>query len=199
MRIMKSIVLAAWTVLAACNVSQATIISVEYTGTYSGTVMTYNGITFTTTTIGPTPFDLTLVFNTLTSGAAYTDTPNSSSLTSFSFSPSVGFATGSFFSSGTIFASDTASTGTTSQSLVDRTISKVISNSPALFMTVNHPDIPGSITQPFSISNGLSGSGSYSFTYVGNFSGFDVQYRLDPQTIEVTIAGVPEPQHGRCC
>jgi hypothetical protein len=58
------------------------------------------------------------------------------------------------------------------------------------------PAIPGSITQPFSISDALTGSGSFGFESVGNFNYFSERLSLSPQTITVTVDGVsavPEP------
>jgi hypothetical protein len=73
------------------------------------------------------------------------------------------------------------------------TISKTISYTPSLYISVDHPDIPGSITVPFAILSGLTGYGSYSYTYVGNFTYFNQSFVLVPETITVTVSGVPEP------
>jgi hypothetical protein len=66
-----------------------------------------------------------------------------------------------------------------------------------LFIGVSHPDIPGSITRPFSISSGLTGGGHYSYEYAGNFVSISEYYSLTPETINVTVDGitaaVPEP------
>ncbi|CAN0402311.1 unnamed protein product, partial [Phaeothamnion confervicola] len=94
--------------------------------------------------------------------------------------------------SGAYHAEDTATTGFTSQNIVDLTISKSISHTPALFISVSHPDIPGSITEPFSILSGLTGSGSYHYDYTGFFFFSSQSFILTPETITVAVSGVPE-------
>jgi PEP-CTERM motif len=174
--------------------ANAAIIRIDYTGTYSGTITTGNPAIsqFTTSHVDSVPFELNFVFNTDAFLASYTDTPSSSALSSF-FGQSVGSASGTFFASGNVQAEDAAQTGFTSQTLFDRTASKIQSNTPALTISVSHPDIPGSITQSFSISSGLTGSGSYRFETLGNFSYLNELLVLSPQTITVTVFGVPEP------
>jgi len=102
-------------------------------------------------------------------------------------------ASGPFPVSGHYHAEDTAAAGSTSQQLVDLTISKNISYTPALFISVNHPDIPASITEPFSIMSGLTGYGSYRYDYTGVFTFSSLSFTLVPETITVTVSGVPEP------
>jgi hypothetical protein len=66
-----------------------------------------------------------------------------------------------------------------------------------LSVSVNRPGIPGSITQPYSISSGLSGSGYYFNGYSGVFASLSESYILSPKTITVTVDGIsaaiPEP------
>jgi hypothetical protein len=111
-----------------CGPASASIITIDYTGTYSGTVTSGNPAIsqFTTSQVDSVPFSLHFVFNTDTPFASYTDTPSSSVLSSF-FGQSVGFASGTFFASGNVQAGDTSQTGSTSQTLMDRTASKIIS------------------------------------------------------------------------
>jgi hypothetical protein len=177
-----------------CGPATASIITIDYTGTYSGTVTTGNPAIsqFTTVQVDLVPFNLHFVFDTLTPLASYTDTPSSSGLFS-GFGPSAGSASGTFSASGYVHAEDTATTGFTSQNIVDQTFSKTVSNTPNVSISVSHPDIPGSITQPFSISSGLTGSGFFSFDSVGNFSYISERFALSPQTITVSVSGVPEP------
>lgn len=103
--------------------SQATIIQIDYTGMYSGTMTTGNPAIseFTTVAVGPTPFSLTFVFDTLTLWAWHSDSSTSSQLSSFNY-PSAGSAYGSFFFSlgGDRFAENIATTGSTSQTVVDQ-------------------------------------------------------------------------------
>lgn len=173
--------------------ADAAIINVEYTGTYSGTIVSGNPAAsqFTTTTVESSRFDVTFVFNTLRPYTSYSDNGTSSTL--LSFYGGGGSASGTFFVTAPMYASDSASAGTTSQSAVGQTISKEISNTPALSISVSNPDVPASITQPFSISNGLTGSGSYAFEDSGVFSFVSERYILSPQTITVSVSGVPEP------
>jgi hypothetical protein len=178
--------------------ANASIIQINYTGTYTGTIVSGNPATsqFTTTYVSSTPFDLTLRFDTSRPNSYYSETPSGSVFNNL-FS-SAGSVSGTFFMSGTESSNDTASIGSTSQSLVSRTISKVVSNTPSLFISVSHPDIPASITQPFSILSGLTGSGTFNeATYSGVFSAYQASYQLHPETITVTvdgvIAAVPEP------
>jgi hypothetical protein len=177
-----------------CGPATASIITIDYTGTYSGTVTTGDPAIsqFTTVQVDSTPFDLHFVFNTLTPYAYYTDTPSSSVLRS-GFASSAGSASGTFFATGYEYAEDTATTGFTSQTIVDRTYSKMVSNTPYLYISVSHPDIPGSITQPFSISSGLTGTGSFHSEYLGNFSYSNESFVLSPETITVSVSDVPEP------
>jgi hypothetical protein len=175
--------------------ASASIINIDYTGTYSGTTRSGNPAIsqFTTTSIGPTPFSLHFRFDTATSSfnSFYFDTPDESSLSS-SGAPSVGSAFGTFGVGvgGFQSARDYATTGFTSQTVADRTISKVLSNTPAVSISVSNPDIPASITTPFTILSGLTGSGFYSSVFAGNFSSFEESFTLIPQTIVVTVDGV---------
>ena len=186
-------------VLLTAGSSQASLIQINYTGTYSGTTITGDPAIshFTTIVTDPTPFSLTFTFDTTTQFAYYSDSPSNSILTSSLFGPSVGRVSSAsffaFFPTGAYHADDTATSGQTSQSLVDQTISKGISYTPSLYIGVNHPDIPGSITESFSILSGLTGRGSYSYSYTGNFTYFSQSFVLIPETITVSVSSVPEP------
>jgi hypothetical protein len=178
--------------------ANAAIIQVDYTGTYSGSMTTGNPAISQSSTvqIGPTAFSLTFTFDTLTPFAYFSDTTTSSGLAGYR----VGSASGSFFSNiiGTepVGTNITSTGGSTSHSVTGQVFSKSFSNQP-LSLSVSHPDIPGSILQPFTITGGLVGFGSYSYSYTGNFSYISESYSLIPETITVTVDGlsaaVPEP------
>jgi hypothetical protein len=181
--------------LFAGGSANGAIIQIDYTGTYTGTVTTGNPAISESTTVqvGPAPFTLQIVFNTADpyGSLTYFDTPSSSALYGFN-SLSLAMASLSFGGGldSEVYASDTAATGTTSQILTSRVYSKTISYS-SLNISVAHPEIPGSITKPFTILQGLTGSGTYdSGDYVGNFSSFYGYYNLYPQTIRVTVDGI---------
>jgi hypothetical protein len=172
--------------------ASASKIRIEYTGTYSGTKIVGNPALSQSTTIqiDSSPFDLIFTFSTDSPSAFFSDTGASSSLSGFF----VGSVSGTFSAAGSVMSMDSATIGSTSQTVVDRTISKgAPSMTPAISISVSNPDIPGSILQPFSISSGLTGSGTYRFVFVGNFSAEQDMFTLSPQTINVTVSGVPEP------
>lgn len=171
--------------------ANASIIQVEYTGTYSGSITTGNPAIseFSTTAIGPAAFSVTFTFDTLTPFAYFNETATSSTLSGYH----VGSASGTFVSGmigtqpvGTFISS---SVGSASHSVMDEIISKGISNRP-LSLSVSHPDIPASILQPFTITNGLVGSGHYSYFITGNFFYISEFYSLTPETIRVTVDGI---------
>src|SRR6267142_6599362 len=118
--------------ILAAGSTNASIIQINYTGTYTGTIIAGNPAIsqFTTTQVSSTPFDLTLRFDTSRPNSYYSDTPTGSVFNNL-FS-NAGSASGTFSMIGTESSNDTASIGSTSQSLVSRTISKVVSNTPSL-------------------------------------------------------------------
>ncbi|MCK1641921.1 PEP-CTERM sorting domain-containing protein [Bradyrhizobium sp. 157] len=194
MRILLTLLLS----LLAGASANASIIQIDYTGTYSGTITTGNPAIsqFTTVQVDPTPFSLTFIFDTLTPFAYYSESPTSSTLSGYK----VGYAFGSFFFdvvANSPFSADNASAGSTSQTIVDYVYGKGGQSNRPLSINVSHPDIPSSITEPFSILDGLSGSGYYFYSVAGNFTYISESYRLTPETIRVTVDGisaaVPEP------
>jgi hypothetical protein len=178
--------------------ANAAIIQIDYTGFYQGSISSGNPAIsqINTVQVGRTDFHLTFIFDTLAPFAFFMETPTSSSFIS-NFNPNGGELTGTFSISGYNYIGDSATSGFTSQTIADQTISKTISNTPSLTLSASHPDIPASITQPYTILSGLTGSGSYSFLYVGNFSYLSETFVLTPETISVTVDGisaaVPEP------
>ncbi|WP_084292939.1 PEPxxWA-CTERM sorting domain-containing protein [Bradyrhizobium sp. WSM3983] len=178
--------------------ANASVIQIDYTGTYSGSVTIGNPSIsqFSTSTFGSAPFSLTFVFD---SSSPYVDqysTPTSSALGGYRAGFGSVAGVYSFDVSGNQNASDSAEIGSTSQTVIDVDFSKAVTH-PTLSMSVSHPDIPASIFEPFTILNGLTGQGSYLYTSVGNFSYFSMEATLVPKTIRVTVDGVsvavPEP------
>jgi hypothetical protein len=111
--------------------------------------------------------------------------------------PSVGY--GSFSSGGIVagnyFASHTVGLGSTAQSVGDLALGGGgYYVSPSLYMAAFSPDIPNSIYISFEITNGLTGYGSFSYSYENTFlGGGQVVYDLTPLTLRVQVSGVPEP------
>jgi PEP-CTERM motif len=180
-------------VVFSAGAARAAIINVEYTGTYSGTRIVSNVALggSTTTQISAMPFVLDFRFDTSVDFAQYVDTPDSSSLR-FGFGSFSASVSGTFNLVGAKLAQDTASVGTTSQLIVGIVQSKGIFF-PQLTMTVSSPDIPGSITQPFSITSGLNGGGSWIYDDLGNNFATSERFGFTPETMVVTVTGIPEP------
>lgn len=178
--------------------ADASIIQIEYTGTYSGSVTIGNPSIsqFSTSSFGPSPFNLTFVFDS-SSPYLYQDaTPTSSILAGYRAGSGSVSGVYPLSVSGNQTAIDSAQIGSTSQTIIDIDFSKAVTH-PTLSMSVSHPDIPASILQPFTILNGLTGQGSYLYSSVGNFSYYSMEATLIPKTIRVTVDGVsaavPEP------
>jgi hypothetical protein len=217
MRIAETLAVVLLATFSSCIASKATIIEVEYTGTYTGgwsgnydpTHPTFNPNGPFSGSIATTPFTLTFTFDTTLAQPGYFS--NSSLSTPYggfpvSIFPSVGTAT---FSStwlsfgGNYMASDIANSGSTSQSISDEEYTKGagLAITTRIGISASSPLIPQSILTPFTIDSGLSGNGNISFGYENTFwgGGFG-NLQLTPVTLEVSISpigdavsAVPEP------
>jgi hypothetical protein len=211
MKLFQLLVLSPLFLLVGGGTSNADIVTVEYTGTYTGSwsgnydplnpVLQLPG----SGSYGTTPFSLTFVFDSQLAAPGYfTSNHLGNPLTGFPFSfyQSVGQATFTSplfsFNAGEFSASDDAAEGSTTQTASSIVFGRgVIYQSPTINITASSPLIPASILSDFKITNGLTGSGTISYDYADTFLGGGmVELDLIPQTLDVSVAltdAVPEP------
>lgn len=189
--ISSAIALSIW-LFASVGAAQASVISIDYAGTYSGSSTYCDFITgCETTTTNRAKLELNILFDTNTQFGTLTVTSTSSSFFSQN-SPAAASVSGTLGEFSSFLAgSDTASAGTTSQFIQSWTISKTISNTPSLSITVNNPAIPASILQPFAIVGNLNGSGDYlAPLFDGNTGYYQGYYSLSLDSMIVSVDGV---------
>jgi hypothetical protein len=215
--------LVAIALLFSCyDASLATAITVHYTGTYTGTWTGGYDPTMSSTpcpfngpcsgAIGLTPFDLTFEFNTdLAQPGNFDSSHLISPFTGLILIPSVGHATfvspqffnsntvaGNTFNIGNQTASDEAGVGFTRQTAQSEFLNRFGRQRLAVSISASSPDIPPFILANYTITNGLTGSGSLTFDYANfSFVGGVGRLFLTPLTLEVSVfpmtAAVPEP------
>jgi len=200
-------------VLFSNNMSSATTITVQYTGTYTASWSgNYDPLGQFPKDVdgGPTegtysqrPFDLTFKFDsTLANPDSFTSShlgnPYFGSVPIFASVGSAIFTSDLFsFTSGDIAASTDNTDGSTIQSAYGIHLGSFAAGA-NVFMNVSSPQIPGAILQPYTITSGLTGGGSVEYDY-GDlfFGGGVVNFDLVPLTLQVSISpladAVPEP------
>jgi hypothetical protein len=215
MRITKVLIIATSLFLSA-GPSHAILITVEYTGTYTGSWSgNYDPRDPSPNFNGPhsgnfdvSPFTLTFNFDT---SLAQSGNFSSSQLTSptngfpedFYPSLSVGIATLTlvgFGFGGNSFASDTAFKGGTSQYIADIEPVRGAGFLPLTTISISagSPLIPSSILVPLKIDSGLTGGGIVNFGYSNTDLGGGMgELDLTPLTLDVSVSpitdAVPEP------
>ena len=221
MRINKLILLTV-ALLFACGQSFASQITVQYTGTYTGS---WFGNFAPDNSVPPdgglssgqfpsAPFRLTFSFDTSLAAPGFFDQQNLATANSgypITSSPSVGSAsfigsTGPFGGccnafAGQFSAFDRASNGSTTQyadSVYFTRYTGLTWLSPTIQMTAYSPKIPGSILTSFEITDGLTGNGFVSVSILDTFlGGLSEQFDLVPTTLSVSAdpptGSVPEP------
>jgi PEP-CTERM motif len=217
MRVFKVLALVTFALTAGPRFSQATIIDVEYTGTFTGSWSgNYDPLTgpsspytgYSSGSYSTTPFTLTFQFDTNLAQPGYFDNSQLSTPPESIFGnsiypnfPSVGFVTlsSSLFNlnSGNFTASDTTVSGSTSQSASSLEPYKYgLYTSTSVRISAQGTYIPDSILEPFEVSStDPIGFGNFDYDYNGGaFGGGQVQLSLSAYTLEVTtMDAVPEP------
>lgn len=205
--------LAIFALLVDSGASQAAIITVKYTGSFSGNwVGNYDPVTNELANLGlssgsysATPFTLTFTFNTDLAQPGYFDashlyTPPKDPFYNYPSPPSVGSALfrSSLFnlSSGNFSAFHIAYNQTTSQHTQEVLQYRYGNYTATVFnMTAQGTYVPESITEPFRVSSDRSiGYGDVDYNYIQtSFGGGNVHLFLTAYTLDVTVDGVPEP------
>lgn len=204
-RLIISVAILALSVIASQKASAA-IITVHYTGTYNG--YWYGNYDWQTGDLSvqsgsyPTAaFDLTFTFDSrLAIPGSFSSTHLGNPPTGAPrdpWFPSVGTATFSssllHFTAGDVYAWIDAAPGETSEVASGIRDNGKYTSGAAVYINTYSPGIPSSILVPFSISSGLSGSGDLEYDYgLAGLGGGIVFLNLTPQTIAVSVAGVPE-------
>jgi hypothetical protein len=200
------IVLAVLIALAWGTGAKAAIITMHYTGTYT---VSFSGNYWEEKSSDvPTPFSLTFVFNTdLAQPNDYSNTQASSYLRTTApwmqgFFPVVGnasFSGGEYsFWIGNYDASASAQSGSAYQGAVNAGWGRGgFGLTETVAMQIASPLIPGSITESYSITEGLIGQGGLAWAYSDTILGGGVaEFTLTPTTLHVTTeepAPVPIP------